>query len=162
MLDSIQTSVVSAYAKTTLRRRPVGEEHFRSILVKAVCAAASQEISILIEFDDGSHISKKLPIGASLYIGRTTNAAAEASDCHIFNDEVDTIWRKVSALHCNIKNERDGVKLRDTSTNGTWVNGEKIKKDSAIKLENGDKVKLYNAKDEETVASAKFTVKFIH
>ena len=54
------------------------------------------------------------------------------------------------------------MKLRDTSSNGTWVNDEKIVKNVAIKLKNGDKVKLYNAKNEETVASAQFTVRLLH
>lgn len=113
-------------------------------------------VCVCLNFDDG--VTRQLQLGTKIYIGRTARPDTEASSCHVFTDEVDKVWRKVSALHCNITNEVDGVKLLDTSTNGTWVNGEKIKKNTAITLKHGDKVKLYHAKGEETVASAKFTV----
>jgi len=154
MLDSVQTSVLSEFASKAARVRT---EKVTSILGTAVVKASLQR-SITLKFDDGSSVCKELSIGESLYIGRIAKAHTDVTFCHVFNDEVDTVWRKVSALHCNLKNEGDGVKLRDTSTNGTWVNDTKIEKDTAIKLENTDKVKLYNANGEQTVASAQFTV----
>ena len=121
-----------------------------------------QEMHIILQFDDGSNVFIKLAQGASFYIGRTAKADTDAKDCHVFVHEVDTVCRKVSTSHLNITNEGDGMKLRDTSSNGTWVNDEKIVKNAAIKLKDGDKVKLYNAKNEETVASAQFTVRLLH
>ena len=44
----------------------------------------------------------------------------------------------------------------DTSTNGTWVNDEKLLK-SSKELRDGDKVKLYNATGEATLPCAIFT-----
>ncbi len=44
----------------------------------------------------------------------------------------------------------------DTSTNGTWVNDEKLLK-SSKELRDGDKVKLYNATWEATLPCAIFT-----
>lgn len=163
MLDSVQTSVVSAYGRTVHKTKRVSVEHFQDMLVKAVHAASpvSHDRYIIFEFGDGSPILKKLARGASFYIGRTAKADTDATLCHVFKHEVDTICRKVSTSHLNITNEGDGMKLRDTSSNGTWVNDEKIVKNVAIKLKDGDKVKLYNAKNEETVASAQFTVRLL-
>ena len=49
-----------------------------------------------------------------------------------------------------------GATLLDTSTNGTWINDEKLLK-SSKELRDGDKVKLYNAAGEPTIPCAIFT-----
>ena len=169
MLDSVQTSVVSEFASKETR---VSTEKVSSILATAAVKASleSQESStrteentrfIFLAFDDGSTVDKRLAPGASFYFGRTEHDTTQAGDCRVFTHDDDNICRRVSAKHCNITNESGEVKLVDTSTNGTWVNGVIIKK-KALALKVNDKVKLYSAKDDETVGSAKFTVSFIH
>ena len=177
MLDSVQTSVESEYVKKTKR---VSVDNLRSILATAAVKASleSQESSMLattvnassptskprfifLEFDDGSNVSKTLAAGASFYIGREAHPDAEADGCRVFKHADDNIWRRVSLKHCKITNEEGVVKLFDTSTNGTWVNDIKIHK-AGETLKIGDKVKLYSAKNDVTVDSAKFTVLFLH
>jgi pSer/pThr/pTyr-binding forkhead associated (FHA) protein len=169
MLDSLQTSVVSEFAS---KERRVNREKVSSILATAAVKASLESLEsstlaeakerfIFLEFDDASTVDKRLAPGASFYIGRTEHDTAQVGDYRVFKHDDANICRRVSAKHCNIKNENGEVKLVDTSTNGTWVNDDKINK-AARTLNVADKVKLYFAKDEETVASAKFTVKFIH
>ena len=46
--------------------------------------------------------------------------------------------------------------LLDTSTNGTWINDEKLHR-SSKEIRDGHKVKLYNAIGEATIPCAIFT-----
>jgi hypothetical protein len=63
----------------------------------AVCAC--------LEFDDGAtcHVHP----GTKFYIGRTARPDTDATLGHVFEHDVDTVWRKVSVLHCNISIEDD-------------------------------------------------------
>lgn len=49
---------------------------------------------------------------------------------------------RLSGLHCEIVKEETIIKLIDHSTNGTYVNNEKIGKDKFYNLQNGDMIHL--------------------
>lgn len=58
------------------------------------------------------------------------------------SNDLQLASRAVSNYHAEILNEGDALFIRDMgSTNGTWVNGEKIRRQ---RLANGDKVKISN------------------
>jgi len=125
----------------------------------AVDAPVSHEdVWFSLQFDGGGSIKRILSPGQSFYIGRAAKPMTYSTDNYVFSHDVEEIWRRVSASHCYIKNEIDGLKLHDTSTNGTWVGGKKVKKET-VDLQDGDEVRLYNAIGEQTDRRAKFTIR---
>jgi predicted component of type VI protein secretion system len=125
----------------------------------AVDAPVSHEdVWFSLQFDGGGSIKRILSPGQSFYIGRAAKPMTSSTDNYVFSHDVEEIWRRVSASHCYIKNEIGGLKLHDTSTNGTWVGGRKVKKET-VDLQDGDEVCLYNAIGEQTDRRAKFTIR---
>lgn len=59
------------------------------------------------------------------------------------SEDADQVFRNkgVSSLHCLIRQNKDAVTIKDLkSTNGTWINGQRIKKSSSLK--SGDLIQI--------------------
>jgi hypothetical protein len=117
-----------------------------------------EDVWFSLQFDNGGSIKRILSPGQSFYIGRAAKPMTYSNYNYVFSHDNAQIWRRVSASHCYIKNEIGGLKLHDTSTNGTWVGGQKLKK-GKVTLQDGDEVRLYNAIGEQTDRRAKFTIR---
>jgi hypothetical protein len=177
MLDHVQREAISQYALppvSAVVKTPVSAaveatvsaavEAPVSATVKAPASVAvdarvsHEDVWFTLQFDGGGSIKRILSPGQSFYIGRAAKPMTDSNKNYVFSHDVQEIWRRVSASHCYIKNEIDGLKLYDTSTNGTWVGGRKVKKET-VDLQDGDEVCLYNAIGEQTDRRAKFTIR---
>ncbi|KAK6920247.1 Forkhead-associated (FHA) domain [Dillenia turbinata] len=105
-----------------------------------------------------SHNARKRPQGINVLL---------TSDTHLIGRLVEDIRfqiesNQVSACHCKIYKKRIGNKdgdhlsnlhtdvyLRDTSTNGTYINGERMKKFTEAKLKHGDIISFVTPPEHE-------------
>ena len=176
MLDHVQREAISQYALppvSAVVKTPVSAavespvsaavEAPVSATVKAPASVAvdarvsHEDVWFTLQFDGGGEIKRILTPGKSFYIGRAAKPRTYSNENYVFSHDVQEICRRVSTFHCYIKNEIDGLKLHDTSTNGTWVGGQKVKKETDLR--DGDEVLLYNAIGEQTDRRAKFTIR---
>lgn len=93
--------------------------------------AAGAPLAPCLVVISGPDIGRKIPLDApALVIGRDG-----AADVVVPIDGI-------SRTHCRLE-MRDGVWLRDLGcTNGTWVNGEPVPVDRALRLASGDRIEL--------------------
>lgn len=55
-----------------------------------------------------------------------------------------TIDTKISRKHCVFKKEPLGTTIKDTSLNGVYLNGEKLKEGEVLYIKEGDQIKMGN------------------
>lgn len=75
------------------------------------------------------------------------------------------LYVRLSGVHCEITKNDGCITLLDCSTNGTYVNDNKVGKDKTINLQNGDKIHLLHkskVKESETMGFFFTISKFDH
>lgn len=75
--------------------------------------------------------------GVRYKIRKKVTTLGRISDCDVVLSEDD----RISRVHAEIRRSPRGCILQDKSHNGTWVNGQKIKR---VLLQDGDEIRLGN------------------
>lgn len=125
------------------KKKPEHDAHSLHTQKKMKLEADTAEMWGRLEFGDGKVVSLKVPVGKRCVIGRDPIACNYVPEDPWKNPQ-GIVASRISRKHCEIHREEGGAVVQDTSSGGTWRNGDRLEKGVVISMSSGDQLHLVN------------------